>query len=155
MILGIDTDVLISWLIEVSPRHGDARRLIEAEVQERRVSIALTPQVVHEFLHIVTDPRRFKVPLTMPEAVERIWEIWDSEEVVRVLPTPEVLPRTLELLLNHKLGRKRILDTALAATLEFAGVHRLATFNPGDFKIFEFLELVDPPTPEGPRPRLV
>jgi hypothetical protein len=90
----------------------------------------------------------------MPEAVERIWEIWDSEEVVRVLPGPEVLPRTLELLLARKLGRKRILDTALAVTLEHTGVHRLATFSPADFKIFEFLELVDPP-PEGPRPRLV
>jgi hypothetical protein len=91
----------------------------------------------------------------MPEAVERIWEIWDSEEVVRVLPGPEVLPRTLELILDRKLGRKRILDTALAVTLELAGVHRLATFNSGDYKIFEFLELVEPPTPESPRPRLV
>ncbi|HEY4590822.1 MAG TPA: type II toxin-antitoxin system VapC family toxin [Thermoanaerobaculia bacterium] len=154
MILGIDTDVLTSWLIEVSPRHRDARRLIEAEVRERGASIALTPQVVQEFLHIVTDPKRFKEPLTMPEAVERIWEIWDSEEVVRVLPTPEVLPRTLELMVDRQLGRKRILDTALAATLEFAGVRRLATFNPGDYKIFEFLELVDPP-PDSPRPRLV
>ena len=155
MILGIDTDVLISWLIEASPRHRDARRLIETEVRERGASIALTPLVVQEFLHVVTDTKRFKEPLTMPEAVERIWEIWDAEEVVRVLPGPEVLPRTLELILDRKLGRKRILDTALAVTLDCAGVHRLATFNPSDFKIFEFLELVDPPTPKGPRPRLV
>lgn len=154
MTLGIDTDVLISWLIEVSPRHLDARRLVEHEVQERGGSLALTPLVVQEFLHIVTDSRRFKEPLSMPEAVQRIWEIWDSEEVVRILPTPEVLPRTLELLVDRQLGRKRILDTALAATLEFAGVHRLATFNRADFKIFEFLELVDSP-PQSPRPRLV
>jgi predicted nucleic acid-binding protein len=155
VILGIDTDVLISWLVEVSPRHRDARQLIEREVRERGTSIALTPLVVQEFLHVVTDTRRFKEPLTMPEAVERIWEIWDSEEVVRVLPTPEVLPRTLELMLDRKLGRKRILDTALAVTLDCAGVNRLATFNPGDYKIFDFLEVVDPPTAEGPRPRLV
>ncbi len=155
MILGIDTDVLISWLVEVSPRHRDARQLIETEVRERGSSIALTPLVVQEFLHVVTDTKRFKEPLTMPEAVERIWEIWDSEEVMRVLPTPEVLPRTLELMLDRKLGRKRILDTALAVTLDCAGVHRLATFNPGDYKIFDFLEVVDPPTAKGPRPRLV
>jgi predicted nucleic acid-binding protein len=152
--LGIDTDVLISWLVEVSPRHTEARRLIENEVRERGGSIALTPLVVQEFLHIVTDSRRFQEPLSMPEAIHRIWEIWDSEEVVRVLPTLEVLPRTLELLAELQLGRKRILDTALAVTLEFAGVHRLATFNPGDFKIFDFLEIVDS-TPKGPRPRLV
>jgi predicted nucleic acid-binding protein len=153
--LGIDTDVLVSWLVEVAPRHQDARRLIEKEVREEGSSIALTPLVVQEFLHVVTDTKRFKEPLTMPEAVQRIWEIWDSEEVVRVFPGPEMLPRTLELMLDRKLGRKRILDTALAVTLDLAGVHRLATFNPGDYKIFDFLDLVDPPTPEGPRPRLV
>jgi predicted nucleic acid-binding protein len=152
--LGIDTDVLVSWLVKVSPRHDDARRLIESEVRERGGSIAITPLVVQEFLHVVTDPKRFQEPLSMPEAIQRILGIWNSEEVVQVLPVPEVVPRTLELLAGLRLGRKRILDTALAATLEFAEVRRLATFNPGDFKIFDFLELVDPP-PQGPRPRLV
>ena len=154
MILGIDTDVLISWLVEVSPRHADARCLIESEVRERGGLIALTPLVIQEFLHIVTDPRRFKEPLSMPEAIQRIEAIWDSEEVVRILPSAEVLSRTLELLADLRLGRKRILDTALAATLESAEVRRLATFNPGDFRIFDFLELVDAP-PQSLRPRLV
>lgn len=88
----------------------------------------------------------------MEEALRRIWAIWDSEEVVRVTPSPEVLPRTLELLAEFQLGRKRILDTALAVTLELAGVRRLATFNPGDFKIFEFLEIVDPFEARTPKP---
>jgi predicted nucleic acid-binding protein len=154
VILGIDTDVLVSWLVKVSPRHVDARRLIESQVRERGGLIALTPLVVQEFLHVVTDPRRFEEPLSMPEAIQRIGEIWESEEVVRILPSSEVMPRTLELLADLRLGRKRILDTALAATLESAEVRRLATFNPGDFRIFDFLELVDSP-PKGPRPRLV
>lgn len=154
MILGIDTDVLVSWLVKVSPRHVDARRLIENQVRERGGLLALTPLVVQEFLHVVTDPRRFEEPLSMPEAIQRIEEIWESKEVVRILPSAEVLSRTLELLADLRLGRKRILDTALAATLESAEVRRLATFNPGDFRIFDFLELVDSP-PKGPRPRLV
>lgn len=41
-------------------------------------------------------------------------------------------------------GRKRILDTALAATLEAAGVSRLATLNGRDSQVFGFLEIVDP-----------
>lgn len=72
-------------------------------------------------------------------------QLWNAEEVVRVLPSSEVLPRTLELMESLRLGRKRILDTALAATLEVAGIRRLATFNPGDFKIFGFLDLVSAP----------
>jgi predicted nucleic acid-binding protein len=145
VILGIDTDVLVSWIVIGSPRHADAYRFIETEVRERGVSLALTPLVVHEFLHVVTDPRRFEKPLAMDQALERIWEIWYAEEVLRIAPSPEVVPRTLKLLSDLQLGRKRILDTALAATLELAGIHHLATFNPSDFKIFEFLEVVTPP----------
>lgn len=155
MILGIDTDVLVSWIVVSSPRHAEAKQLLEAEVRERGVSLALTPLVVHEFLHVVTDPRRLENPLSMNEALQRISEIWDAEEVVRITPSPDVLPRTLELLSDLQLGRKRILDTALAVTLELAGVRRLATFNPGDFRIFEFLEVVTAPSRDpgklGPR----
>lgn len=151
MILGIDTDVLVSWVMTGAPRHREARDLIQVEIRERRGSLALTPQVVHEFLHIVTDPRRFETPLSMNDALREAWGIWDSGEVVQIMPSPEVLPRTLELLADLQLGRKRILDTALAATLELAGIRRLATFNPSDFKIFEFLEIVTAQRP-GPRP---
>lgn len=51
--------------------------------------------------------------------------------------------RTLELLELHGLGRKRILDTALAATLEEAGVRRLATGNGREYRRFDFLEIID------------
>ncbi|HSS50271.1 MAG TPA: hypothetical protein VLX28_15140, partial [Thermoanaerobaculia bacterium] len=59
--------------------------------------------------------------------------------------TAEVVPRTLELMQNLRLGRKRILDTALAATLESAKVWRLATLNREDFGNFSFIETVEIP----------
>jgi predicted nucleic acid-binding protein len=152
VILGIDTDVLVSWLVIGSPRHAEAKKFLETEVGDRGVSLALTPLVVHEFLHVVTDPKRFEKPLSMDDALQRIWRIWNAEEVVRITPSPEVLPRTLKLLSDLRLGRKRILDTSLAVTLELAGVRRLATFNPGDFKIFEFLEVVTAPSKDPGRP---
>lgn len=142
MILALDTDVLVAWAMAGSPRHGIARRLFETEVRERGGSLALTSQVIHEFLHVTTDSRRFENPLAMGEALRISHQLWNAEEVIRVLPAPEVLPRTLELMEKFRLGRKRILDTALAATLESAGIRRLATFNPDDFAIFGFLDLV-------------
>lgn len=142
MILALDTDVLVAWAMAGSSRHSAARRLLEDEVRKRGGSLALTPQVVHEFLHVVTDPKRFENPLRMTEALRMARQLWSAEEVIRVLPSPEVLLRTLELMEKLQLGRKRILDTALAATLEVAGISRLATFNPGDFTIFGFLDLV-------------
>lgn len=125
-----------------------ARRLFEIEIRDHGGALGLTPQVLYEFVHIVTDPRRFEVPLPIQDALRISRELWDAEEVARVIPAPDVLPRTLELMQSFRLGRKRVLDTALAATLELAGVQRLATFNPGDFEIFPFLDLV--PIPSEP-----
>jgi predicted nucleic acid-binding protein len=57
---------------------------------------------------------------------------------VRVVPTGDrVGSRFLELLHVHHLGRKRLLDTLLAATYLEAGVHIIATVNAGDFTRFE------------------
>jgi predicted nucleic acid-binding protein len=145
VILGIDTDVLVSWTMAGSSRHGAVRKIIEYEAHERGSLLGLTPQVIHEFLHVVTDPKRFENPLSMPMALRVARALWESEEVVQILPTLEVLPRTLELMESLRLGRKRILDTALAATLEFAKVRRLATLNAGDFEIFPFLETIEVP----------
>ena len=144
MILAVDTDVLVHWAMAGAPRHRAVRRLFRQEVEKRSGALGLTPQVIHEFLHVVTDPRRFESPLPMERACELAEALWDAQEVERILPAAGVVPRTLDLLTRLGLGRKRILDTALAATLEIAGVRRLATLNRGDFEAFPFLELVSP-----------
>jgi predicted nucleic acid-binding protein len=145
VILALDTDVLVSWVMAGAPRHRAAVQLVDIEARQRDAGLAIAPQVMHEFLHVATDPRRFENPLSMPEGLRWARNLWSAKEVVRIVPAPGVLDRTLELLERHRLGRKRILDTALAATLELAGVRRLATFNPGDFRPFSVLELVGSP----------
>ena len=80
----------------------------------------------------------------MREAIRLLGLVWEARDVVRVQPGANVALRTLELLERHRLGRKRILDTALAATLESAQIRRLATFNGDDFAVFPFLEVVAP-----------
>ena len=144
MSLGIDTDVLVSWAMRGAPHHDAARRLFETEIETREVSVALTPQVFFEFIHVVTDPRRFERPMQMNEAVSVARDFWDAPDTIRVLPGPSMLHQVFELLQSLRLGRKRILDTALAVTLSQAGVRRLATFNGRDYEIFAFLEVVDP-----------
>src|SRR5260370_31551533 len=130
-----------------APRHQAAVQLLDAEVRVRGASLAIAPQVVHEFLHVATDPRRFENPLSRRDGLRWARSLWSADEVVRIVPAPGVLDRTIELLAQLRLGRKRILDTALAATLELAGVRRLATFNPADFRSFTFLQLVGLPGP--------
>ena len=144
MILALDTDVLVSWHMRGAPGHAAALRLVRRQVERERGLLGLVPQVIHEFIHVVTDPRRFGRPLPMADALLRCTVLWHAPEVERIIPSPAVLPRTLELLESLGLGRKRILDTALAATLEAAGVRRLASFNAADFAAFPFIEVVVP-----------
>ena len=40
--------------------------------------------MVLEFLHVVTDARRFEVSLSMAEAAEVVAEIWNSPDVDRI-----------------------------------------------------------------------
>ena len=143
MILGIDTDVLVNWVMEGTAHHQAARRLLAREVEQNR-RWGVTPQVLYEFIHICTDPRRFENPLSMEQAISWSRAIWDDKDVVRLQPSATVLHRVLELMKSSRLGRKRILDTALAATLEAAGVKKVATLNAKDFDVFPFLETVVP-----------
>ena len=144
MIVGIDTDVLVHWAMDGAPHHGVVRAFFERQVLDRGRRLGLTSQVIFEFLHVCTDPRRFEHPMSMEEGLRLVRELWDGREVVRILPAPIVVHRTVELLDQLGLGRKRIRDTALAATLEAAKVDHLATFNEKDFQVFPFLEVITP-----------
>lgn len=141
-VLALDTDVLVGWLHEESEHHQASRRLIEHELSDGETKLGLTAQVLFELIHVVTDGRRFEKPLSMESATDLVRDLWQSSDTSRVPAPPRILPRALELLQEHRLGRRRILDTALAATLEIAGIRRLATWNPRDYKVFRFLETV-------------
>ena len=143
MIIAVDTDVLVNWAMRGAPHHDACRRFVDLTLVEDR-KIGLLPQIAFEFLHIVTDVRRFERPLEIREASNLVRELWDAPEVVRIDTGPLLLHRTLDLLDSFRLGRRRILDTALAATLEEAGVTRLATLNGSDFAVFPFLKIVEP-----------
>jgi hypothetical protein len=58
--------------------------------------------------------------------------------------TEESLFYAFELLELHPLGRKRIADTLLVATLLQNNVDELITCNPNDFEVFEDLMVMDP-----------
>jgi predicted nucleic acid-binding protein len=142
--LALDTNVLIPWLVASAPGHLAASALVAGEIRRPGGQIVLAQQVVWEFLHVATDAGRFTSPLSMDAARNLLLPVWQAAETSRVVPTPEVVPRVLELMAKHQLGRKRILDAALAATLERAGVRRLATLNGADVQCFPFIEVVEP-----------
>lgn len=104
-------------------------------------SLAIAPQVLAEFLHVITDPRRFSKPLTMDEATVRARYWWNCTEITQVFPNNTSLTQSLDWIDQHRLGRKRILDTQLAATYRSAEVNTIITSNATDFAVFGFKTL--------------
>ena len=138
---GIDTDFLVAAEIMDHPHHRQASELLRRLLDDGH-QIAMVPQTLTEFIHVVTDPRRMPQPLTLPDAVNRAEHWWLSEEVMHVFPAGESVTDFVSWLRRHRLGRKRLLDTLFAATLRAAGVRHIITNNERDFQVFGCFEVV-------------
>ena len=140
---GLDTSVVVASELAGHTRHEASRMLLE-RLSHEGGTVALAPQVLAEFLHIVTDPRRCTTPLLMSSALERAELIWNSMQVIRVFPDTLATSQFLAWMSHHRLGRKRLLDTLLAATYWSAGIRAIVTLNPADFKLFGCFTVLEP-----------
>ena len=132
---GLDTSFLVAVEVSSHEEHASSRARFQKLLQAED-TFSLAPQILAEFIHIVTDPRRFSSPLSLEQAIERAEIWWNAAEVAHVFPTAESTLLFLGWLAEHKLGRKRLLDTMLASTLQASGVSSLLTLNRDDFKVF-------------------
>jgi predicted nucleic acid-binding protein len=132
---GLDTSFLVAH--EVS-RHALHRRVRSCcdQLLARGDRLALAPQVLAEFIHVVTDDHRFAAPLSIEAAVERASTWWHAEEVLPIYPGAETTRLFLSWLIQFRLGGKRLLDTLLAATWGEAGVTRILTLDWPHFQVY-------------------
>jgi toxin-antitoxin system PIN domain toxin len=143
VIYGLDTNVLVYAALADLPEHEAVAGFLRAQVVDAGNQAAIVPQVLYEYVHIATDGRRFERPLSMTEALESATR-WATAREVVLLPESRHTPlRALSLLGGHRLGRKRILDAALAATLLDHGVDHLVTHDRRHFERLGLL-VVDP-----------
>jgi predicted nucleic acid-binding protein len=115
MIHGLDTGFLVAGEIREHAAHTDARAKL-AQVVSAGDVIAIAPQVLAEFIHVVTDPRRFTQPLDMSSARDVAEQWWTASDIVQTFPDAGAVRQFLAWLQQFSLGRKRLLDTLLAAT---------------------------------------
>jgi len=143
MIYGLDTSFLVQLEVTEQPGHAQAQEL-KTQLLGQDTSFALTPQVLCEFIHIVTDPKRFEHPLSAEMAINRssIW--WNLKEVKNISASSWAVQRFHFWMAEHRLGRKRILDTMLAATFEENQVHHIITSDPAGFSLFNSFQIIDP-----------
>ena len=139
--IGIDTSALIAFEDKSHRQHAAVVQLFRRKMK-RSEQFVLCPQVLSEFLHVATDVQRFSTPLTMIQALSRA-EWWRSVRECRwIYPDEASVELFLGWMAAHRLGRKRVLDTMLAATYVAQGVTKLATLNPKDFEPFDRFDFV-------------
>lgn len=142
MTYGLDTDFLVACEIVDHPFHPSADALLQKLLAEGH-DFAIAPQTLAEFIHIVTDPRRMPVPLVATDAISRAEQWWQAAEVVRVFPDGNSVTDFFAWLRRYQLGRKRLLDTLLAASYRNAKVTKMITNNARDYEVLGAFEVVE------------
>lgn len=139
---GIDTTFLIDLEILESPRHTAAVEVFNNWRNEKNSILVIYSNVFNEFLHVVTDPKRFENPVTIETAIERCWYWIDHSRVRVVYSGDDSLKRQLLWMSMYNLGRKRINNITMAAAYAQAGVSKIITANPDDYEILNTFEII-------------
>ena len=114
---GIDTGFLIAAELVEHADHAWARQTL-FDVLGNTDRLAIAPQVIAEFIHIVTDSRRFAQPRNFKTACDLAEQWWTAADVERVFPNDSAARQFLKWIQQHQLGRKQLLDTLLARNLQ-------------------------------------
>jgi hypothetical protein len=136
--IGADTSSLVQLELLELPVHGAAHALLRREILQPSIPLLLAPQVLGEFIHVVTAPRRFQRPLSVSDAMAKARFWWNAAEVLHLFPNDASTVLFLDWMQQFHLGRKRILDTQLAASLWTAGARKIITSNVADFQTYGF-----------------
>lgn len=151
MRIGIDTNVLLVAHMPTFDDHEAVRAYHERLLSDIATTLCIPPRVLDEFMHVLTNSRRFSDAPSMRKALAIARTYLDAANV-EITPENEASASlALELMKTHDLGRKRIGDTMIAASLITAGVTHLVTTNIRDFRVFSQLTLHDPRTHVPPR----
>src|SRR5437867_5525775 len=103
---GLDTGFLVAAEMMEHADHTAARATL-ARLLGAGDRIAIAPQVLAEFIHIVTDARRFTHPLDMTAAGQVAEQWWTAGNVVHVFPDDGSTRQFLDWLKQFSLGRMR------------------------------------------------
>lgn len=142
MTYGIDTTFLVQLDVAGHTNHDNAVSLRDSLLDAGH-DFALAPQVLTEYIHIVTDPRRFTEPVSARTAVAQSRAWWHATEIRHVHADDNAVVLFHSWMVQHSLGRNRILDTMIASTYYSAGVRAIISSNARDYHAF-FTDVVQP-----------
>ena len=139
-ILFVDTNVLLTATDESRRHHRDAGRLL-GESGTRGLHLAASGQVLREYLVVATRPLDANgLGLPVRDATANVSEFLRCIQLCD--ETEEVAGRLRQLGLTYGLRGKRLHDANIVATMSTHGIRALITENPGDFALFDEIDLV-------------
>ena len=131
----IDTDVLIDFHREESPKHREALELVRALAQGD-ATWAVPVFCLGEFLRVVTHPRVFEPPTSVDETVAALAEVLKSPTASVLGPGLRYWPLIQEVLTQSQAVGKVVFDAQLVALCMEHGVDTLVSED-RDFPRFE------------------
>jgi predicted nucleic acid-binding protein len=137
----VDTNVLVHSTASASPHHLRARAALARFGAQGPV--AVTRQVLREYLAATTRPQSWSRALTLAEATA------DTDSFIRRFAVledgPAVWSELITLTRSFAFGGKQVHDANIVATMLAHGETRLLTFNDADFRRFgSFIDVVVP-----------
>jgi predicted nucleic acid-binding protein len=100
----LDTNVLVYAADQSAALHSECRALLDRGL-EGRERLVLSPQILSEFIAVVTNPSVMPNPLPPPDAYAHAETLAKSFELIA--PTPQVFERALDLLRKTGISGKR------------------------------------------------
>lgn len=137
----VDTNVLVQSTATNAPFHALARAAL-ARLRAAG-SVAISRQVLREYLAAVTRPQSWAKALTLAEATADVDRFVQRFAVLE--DGPHVWDELMTLTRGFAFGGKQVHDANIVATMLAHGETRLLTFNAADFRRFDSLiEVVVP-----------
>jgi predicted nucleic acid-binding protein len=136
----VDSNVLVAVTDTARAVYGDSKAFLGACVEGKYRAFA-SGQVFREYAVVVTRPKGVNgLGIPPKQAASNIRAFL---KVVQVLEeTKESLDVLARLIQAHDLKGKRIHDANMVAVMRAHGLKALKTWNPGDFRCFEGIEII-------------
>ena len=138
----VDTNVLVYAHRADMPQHAEAFRRL-SELMTGGGTWAIPWPCVHEFYNVVTNPRRFRTPTPIPDALEQVRR-WRSHPEIRLISeADDHFDRLVGLVRAGQVVGPKVHDARIAAICLSRGVTELWSTD-RDFSLFPQLKCVNP-----------
>ncbi len=137
----VDTNVLVYASRPSAAQHAAAHAAL-TRLEGEGSTLWVSPQVLREYLAVVTRPQATSPGLPMTTAIADVRRFRAALDVAE--ERPGVLDRLLDLLAAHQTTGRQVHDANIVATMLEHGIRRLLTFNTTDFRRFARIIDIEP-----------